>query len=135
MEELGSENKRLSQKVKHLESQLELSRKSTEFYGSDTPTPSVEDILRKNAEDLHCSHVSRVSRVHLEPINMSHSHLSRTNSGNSENSKFKSSSSGSSSGKLSGMFALKNGSKSVEHPRQTVKTGHERTTSSLCLLM
>lgn len=135
MDVLSSENKRLSQKVKNLESQLELSRKTAEFHGSDSPT--VEDILRKNATEMRNSRVSRASRVHLEPLHISSSHtrLSRSNSGDSEYSKIaKSSSSGESNGKVSSR-GRHSGSSDEKQQKHSLKHGTEKTTSSLCAVM
>lgn len=136
MQVLESDNKRLLQKVKNLESQLEVARKSAEL-GSETPNSPVEEILRRTASDLRKSRVSRVSRVHLEPLSLtnSQSRITRTNSRDSVQSKAKSSNS-SDSGKdeKSLLSSSKSGSKSSDE-KHVIKKGNEKTTSSLCAVM
>ncbi|EDO39819.1 predicted protein [Nematostella vectensis] len=87
MEALAVENKRLTQKVKHLETQLELARKSADL-ASDSSGPSVDEILRKTTADMRNSRVGlRPSRMSIHSNNGSHARLAREPSKESVHSK------------------------------------------------
>ncbi|EDO33572.1 predicted protein [Nematostella vectensis] len=87
MEALAVENKRLTQKVKHLETQLELARKSADL-ASDSSGPSVDEILRKTTADMRNSRVGlRPSRMSIHSNNGSHARLAREPSKESFHSK------------------------------------------------
>ncbi|XP_048586499.1 stress response protein NST1 [Nematostella vectensis] len=138
MEALAVENKRLTQKVKHLETQLELARKSADL-ASDSSGPSVDEILRKTTADMRNSRVGlRPSRMSIHSNNGSHARLAREPSKESVHSKGSGSSDSvknSKSSKTSKSPARGNSKDGGETGNGRVTNGNEKVTSALCVVM
>lgn len=135
-----NESKRLQQRTKHLETQLELARKSAEL-GSDSI--SVDEIMRKTTQDMRSARNSRVirpSRAVAPSPSVSSSpgfKLPRISSNDSLGTKITSSSDSGKGTKESGMKGSKGSAskKNKDEGNGRHKLGTERITSSLCVIM
>ena len=140
MEVSENESKRLQQRTKHLETQLELARKSAEL-GADSI--SVDEIMRKTTQDMRGARNSRVirpSRAVAPCSSVSSSQgvkLPRISSNDSIGTKNTSSSDSGKGTKESGMKSSKvsPGKKAKDDSDGRHKLGTERITSSLCAIM
>lgn len=140
-EKLGvseNENKRLHQRTKHLETQLELARKTAEI---GTDTISVDEVMRKASIDLRRSSRSiRPSRA-VTPLSSAGSSsamkLERVPSVNSMGTRNTSSSDNDKGTNLSEgkTVRISAGKKGKDHTLGRHKLGSERVTSSLCAVM
>ena len=132
-----NESKRLQQRAKHLETQLELARKTAEI-GADSV--SVDEIMRKTTQDMRNTRPSRIMRpsraVAPCPSVSSGVRVPRGNSSDSLGTKNTTSSD--SGTKENGMKASK-GSSGKRAQREGTegrhKLGTEKITSSLCTIM
>ena len=135
-----NENKRLQQRTKHLETQLELARKSAEL-GADSI--SVDEIMRKTTQDMRSARNTRVirpSRAVAPCSSVSSSQgakLPRMSSNDSIRTKNTSSSDSGKGTKESGMKGSKGSAskKAKDEGDGRHKLGTERITSSLCAIM
>lgn len=137
-----SESKRLQQRTKHLETQLELARKSAEL-GADSV--SVDEIMRKTTQDMRSARNSRILRpsrsVAPYPGSLASSSagvkLTRFSSNDSIATKNTSSSDSGKGTKESGLKSSKGSAskKAKENGEGRHKLGTERITSSLCTVM
>lgn len=135
-----NESKRLQQRTKHLETQLELARKSAEL-GADSI--SVDEIMRKTTQDMRSARNSRVirpSRAVAPSPSVSSSpgfKLPRISSNDSLGTKNTSSTDSGKGTKESGMKGSKGSAskKNKDEGNGRHKLGTERITSSLCSVM
>ena len=134
-----NESKRLLQRTKHLETQLELARKTAEI-GADSV--SVDEIMRKTTQDMRTARPSRATRPSraVAPFTPGSSgvKLPRKSSTDSLGTKISSSSDSGKGTKESGMKASKvsAGKKAKKDESEgRHKMGTEKTTSSLCTIM
>ena len=133
-----NESKRLQQRTKHLETQLELARKTAEI-GADSV--SVDEIMRKTTQDMRSARSSRIIRPSraVAPCSSGSSggklvRLSSTDSVGTKNTSSSDSGKGAKESgiKASKLFAGKKGKDDVDGRH---KLGTERITSSLCAIM
>ena len=132
------ENKRLQQRTKHLETQLELARKTAEIGADSIP---VDEIMRKTSQDMRRnSRIIRPSRA-VAPLSSSGSStgikLVRVSSIDSVGTKNTSSSDTEKGTKASDVKAVKltTGKKGKDDCGGRHKLGTEKITSGLCTVM
>lgn len=131
-----NENKRLHQRTKHLETQLELARKTAEI---GTDSISVDEVMRRASQDLRRSS-RRPSRA-VVPLSSAGSSsgmklarvpsidsLGTRNTSSSDNDKGTNVSEGKT-------VRISAGKKGKDHTLGRHKLGSERITSSLCAVM
>jgi len=135
-----NESKRLQQRTKHLETQLELARKSAEL---GTDSISVDEIMRKTTQDMRSARNSRIirpSRAVAPSPSVSSSpgfKLPRISSNDSLGTKNTSSTDSGKGTKESGVKGSKGSAskKNKDEGSGRHKLGTERITSSLCAIM
>ena len=135
-----NENKRLQQRTKHLETQLELARKSAEL---GTDSISVDEIMRKTTQDMRSARNSRIIRpsrtVAPSPSGPSSPgfKLPRISSNDSLGTRNTSSTDSGKGTKDSGMKSSKGSAskKTKDEGNGRHKLGTERISSSLCAIM
>ena len=142
LEASESENKRLQQRTKHLETQLDLARKSAEL-GADSV--SVDEIMRKTTQDMRSARNSRIIRpsrsVAPAPGSSTSTsagvRLRRFSSNDSVGTKNTSSSDSGKGTKESAAKSYKGslGKKAKENSDERHKMGTERITSAFCAVM
>ena len=134
-----NESKRLQQRAKHLETQLELARKTAEISADSV---SVDEIMRKTTQDMRNARPCRIMRpsraVAPCPSVSSGVRVPRGNSSDSLGTKNTTSSDSGKGTKENGMKASK-GSSGKRAQREGTegrhKLGTEKITSSLCTIM
>jgi len=133
-----NESKRLQQRTKHLETQLDLARKSAEL---GTDSISVDDIMRRTTQDMRRNSRIRPPRAVAPSSSVLSSSpgfkLPRLSSNDSLGTKITSSTDSGKGTKESGMKGSKGfaSKKNKDDGNGRHKLGTERTTSSLCVIM
>lgn len=140
LEASENENKRLQQRTKHLETQLDLARKSAEL-GADSV--SVDEIMRKTTQDMRSARNSRIIRPSRSVAPAPGSSTSagvkprRFSSNDSLGTKITSSSDSGKGTKESAAKSSKGslGKKGKDNGDGRHKMGTEKITSALCAVM